>query len=142
MEQKSTDVLTVQIQQEDITLQNTESLNDNLDNGDKYEAFKAWIAKEGVIMPKVCYPAVFENGLVGVKSTERIESGEAMIMVPYKMVMSVGKARAHPVLKVIFEQNENVLTESDEDYKLLALAIFLMYETTLGKDSYWYPYLR
>lgn len=58
------------------------------------------------------------------------------------MVMSVGKARAHPELKVIFEENQNILTESNEDYKVLTLAIFLIYETTLGKDSYWYPYLR
>jgi hypothetical protein len=63
-------IATVQIQQEGITLQNTESLNTQPDEQqeDKYDAFKSWIEKEGVIMPKVLFPAVFENGLVGVKS--------------------------------------------------------------------------
>ena len=34
---------------------------------DKYEMFNEWCKKEGILMPKLEYPAVFENGLIGVK---------------------------------------------------------------------------
>ena len=71
------------------------------------------------------------------------------------MVMSVGKARVHPVLKTVFDENQNILgptkneeienemsiADSKDDYKILSLVIFLIYETSLGKSSYWYPYL-
>ena len=59
-------------------------------------------------MPKIQYPAVFENGLTGMSCKENIESGEAMIMVPQKMVMSISKAKNHPILKVVYEENANV----------------------------------
>jgi len=38
----------------------------------KCDAFNAWCHNEGVIMPKVEYPAYFEGGLVGVRALEPI----------------------------------------------------------------------
>ena len=43
-----------------------------VDENDKYEMFNEWCRKEGVIMPKLEYPAVFENGLIGVRCTADI----------------------------------------------------------------------
>ena len=40
-------------------------------------------------MPKLEYPAKFENGLVGIKCKEDIEHREAFIFVPFKIIISV-----------------------------------------------------
>ena len=38
----------------------------------KFTMFNVWCKKEGVIMPKLLYPAYFENGLLGVKCKQDI----------------------------------------------------------------------
>ena len=63
--------------------------------------FNTWCQQEGVLMPKVQYPHTFEGGLTGVKVIEDIENREAYVYIPYKVIMSLGKARKHPVLKRI-----------------------------------------
>jgi len=60
---------------------------------DKFTMFNKWCKQEGVIMPKVEYPAFFEHGLLGVKVTQDIEHREAFLYIPLKMVFSVEKAR-------------------------------------------------
>ena len=40
-------------------------------------------------MPKLEFPAFFENGLLGVKCKEDINHREAYLFVPYKMKLSV-----------------------------------------------------
>ena len=36
---------------------------------DRYTIFNDWCKSEGVIMPKLEYPAVFEDGLIGARVT-------------------------------------------------------------------------
>ena len=111
---------------------------------DKFTMFNAWCKKEGVVMPKLQYPAYFDNGeLLGVKCLEQIEHREAYMFVPLKMVMSLQKAWEHPVLGKIIDENPEVFMEGKHcDYEQMILALFLFYELTLGRNSYWYPYLR
>ena len=61
------------------------------DSTDKYEMFNDWCKKEGVIMPKLEYPATFEGGLIGTRCKEDIQHREAYLFVPYKMLLSVKK---------------------------------------------------
>ena len=42
-------------------------------------------------MPKIEYPAYFENGLVGAKCKEDILNNESYMYIPYKMMFSVSK---------------------------------------------------
>ena len=57
----------------------------------KYQDFVAWCKKEGVHMPKVDFPAYFEDGLMGLKAKEDIQHREVFLYVPYKMIISVKK---------------------------------------------------
>ncbi len=59
---------------------------------DKYDQYNKWCKDNGVHMPKLEYPAVFEGGLIGARVTEEIAHREAFIFVPYKMLSTVGKA--------------------------------------------------
>jgi hypothetical protein len=43
-------------------------------------------------MPKLEYPAYFDDGLIGVRCKEDIEHREAFLYVPYKVMMSIKKA--------------------------------------------------
>jgi hypothetical protein len=59
------------------------------------------------------------------------------------MTMSVNKAKVHPVVGEIIKLNPECFAESrNTDWEQFCLAIFIYYEMTLGKKSYWYPYLR
>ena len=53
---------------------------DDVDN--KYKEFNAWCLKEGIIMPKLQYPAFFEEGLIGTKVIEDILHREVYLYVP------------------------------------------------------------
>ena len=113
------------------------------DPRDRYEHFNQWCKEEGVLMPKMEYPAIFENGLIGARVTEEIQHREAYLFVPYKMLMSIEKAQMHPVLgPIIMDHPECFLEEENNDWEQLILALFIFYEMTKGRDSYWYPYLR
>jgi hypothetical protein len=110
---------------------------------DKLKIFSEWIKKEGVLMPKLEFPAFFENDeLLGVRCKEDIQHREAYLYVPYKMLLSVKSTQAHPVLGPIVSAHPEAFDrdEVDEwDQMILSLALF--YEMTLGKSSYWYPYM-
>jgi len=65
---------------------------------DKFTMFNQWCKDEGMIMPKLEYPAYFEGGLLGVSCKEDIGHREVYLYVPYKMMMSVKGTQEHPVL--------------------------------------------
>ena len=105
--------------------------------------FNEWCAQEGVIMPAVEYPAYFEGGLLGMKCTQDVGHHEAYICIPVKMIMSVNKAKVHPVLSKIVDDNPQCFAaEGSDDWEQLTLVLFMFYELTLGEKSYWLPYLR
>lgn len=57
---------------------------------DKFTMFDEWCKLEGVVMPKLQYPAYFDGGeLLGVKCLEQIEHREAYMFIPLKMVISL-----------------------------------------------------
>ena len=80
-----------------------DDLMDQKDERDKLEVFNNWCAEEGVLMPKIQYPAEFEQGLLGLKCTQQVEHREGFLYVPYKMLMSLRKAKSHPILSIIFK---------------------------------------
>ena len=61
--------------------------------------------------------------------------------IPMKMLMSVAKAKAHPVISKIMQENQKVFNEENQEFEQMTLCLFLFYEISRGKDSYWYPYL-
>ena len=93
-------------------------------------------------MPKLKWPAYFD-GIVGMRCTDDIKYREGFIYVPYKMIISVGKAREHPVLKDIISENPELFDqECNDNHEVLILVLMVLYEITLLQDSYYYPYLR
>ena len=94
-------------------------------------------------MPKLEYPAYFEGGLLGVKCKEDIEHREVYLYVPYKMMLTVKDTQSHPILGEVIQQHPECFEEEEnDDWEQLTLALRLLYEMTLGKKGYWYPYLR
>ena len=94
-------------------------------------------------MPKLEYPVAFEDGLLGARCKEDIQHREVYLYVPYKMLMSVNNTKSHPVLGQVIESHPEVFADEREDsWEQVILALRVLYEMTLGKNSYWYPYLR
>jgi len=49
------------------------------------------------------------------KVKEDIKNKESMILVPFKMIMSVGKALNHPIVGKIIEDNPDCFDEGSTD---------------------------
>ena len=59
------------------------------------------------------------------------------------MIISCRRTREHPVLGPICAKYPECFKEGQsDDWEQLTLTLALMYETTLGLKSFWYPYLR
>jgi hypothetical protein len=54
------------------TIKNIQYFVDDEYPSTKYQDFLAWCKKEGVHMPKVNFPAYFEDGLMGLQAKEDI----------------------------------------------------------------------
>jgi len=91
-------------------------------------------------MPKLEFPAYFENGTRGIRCTQEIKHNEAFLYVPYKMLITVSGTKAHKVLGPIIDNHPEVFDNRGSGEKLV-IALRMLYEITLGKDSYWFPWL-
>lgn len=89
-------------------------------------------------MPKLEYPATFDNGLLGMRCKEHIHHREACLAVPLKLTFSVDKARKHDVLSSIIAQHKDIFNS----YEDLILALALVYEMNLGEKSFWFTYIQ
>ena len=85
-----------------------------IDTSDRVEMFNKWAKAEGVVMPKIEYPAYFEDGLVGMKCVQDIDHREIFIYIPYKVLISVKDTKSHPILKQIIEENPEMFVEDTD----------------------------
>jgi hypothetical protein len=69
-------------------------------------------------------------------ATETIKHKEMIISVPYNVLISVDRARADPKIGKVFNENPKLFGSEESDQKVLA--VFLMYQRSLGKDSFWH----
>jgi hypothetical protein len=112
---------------------------------EKFEIFNKWCEDNGVWHPKVKYPVMFgtgDNRFPGLLALEPIAKGETFIRVPSKLLISTKKAFECEPLKQMFYDNPDVFgkhTSLGEDNVLDA---FLLYQMSLDKDSFYYPYLQ
>lgn len=89
--------------------------------------FLKWCKRQGVVSPKLEYPAKFENGLLGIRCTEDIQNREAYLFVPLKMLYTVEKVKSVPVLEAIIQEFPNCFSEehrTDTAHLILTLGIF------------------
>lgn len=92
-------------------------------------------------MPKVEFPATFENGVIGTRCTSDIQNREAFMFIPYKMMLTESYIHNNPVLKTIINDNPDCFINSSY-HMHLTLTLGVLYEVSLGIKSYWYPWLR
>ena len=92
-------------------------------------------------MPKLEYPAYFEDGLLGTRCKEDIQHREAYLFVPYKMLMNCNKAQMDHTLGPIILNNPDIFSDDSNEWEQMTLTLFMFFEVSKGKDSYWQPQL-
>ena len=103
------------------------------------QRYVAWLHDNGVIFPKVRYPCVFGDGLIGVGAKEDIEPMTAIMFVPMRACLSLSYALGTELKRVfdlypeLFKYHKDAL-----DYMLF---ITLLYERLKGPNSFWAPFL-
>ena len=93
----------------------------------KVEKFLEWCTLSGIIAPKIKYPAIFENGLVGIRAVEPIEFREAFLYIPYKCLITTDLAQEIPELKDIVDNN-SIFAKSHPEYEQYTLVLILLWE--------------
>ena len=119
------------------------ALGDSVPDEDKYLMFTKWAEENGAIKPKLEYPHFTPEGEVGFRLLEDINFREAFVMVPYKLILSSKDLLKHEVLGPIYKRYRDCFDKHRQNHwKYNILIIALLYQMTLGKSSFWYPYLR
>ena len=99
-----------------------------------------WGQEQGIYLnPKLRYPVLFPPGYHGIQTQDTISPGELLLSAPNHMMFST-KGQDHEQLRVIFEENPHLFAESTtdyDDYKTLAL---MLWEQSLGENSFWYHF--
>ena len=72
-----------------------------------------WTKQVGIIMPKIDYPALFENDLLGVVATQKIEHNSMICAIPYKVLITRDKCQEDPILKRVFSDNPKTFSETN-----------------------------
>ena len=73
-------------------------VGDYIEKTEKYEMFNQWCVKEGILFPKLKYPATFEGGLVGTEVIEDIQHREVYVYVPFHVIISLDNCKSHAVI--------------------------------------------
>lgn len=107
----------------------------------KYKRFIEWSSENGVIGPKVCYPATFPNGLIGMKCLSPIEYREAYLFIPYKLLMTMDNAKRVPELLYLIQNYEIFHEKKGKEPEQCILTLFMLWEYQKGEQSFWWPYL-
>ena len=111
----------------------------NLEDEDlkKINEFKEWMLSNGASWPKIQWPCEdLLSGSRGAIALDDIDSGEVMMDIPGHLMMSPPIAFSTPHL------GEVLLKHAKELLDDLLLAIFIMYEVSKGKESFYYPYIN
>lgn len=86
-----------------------------------------WCIDGGMIFPKLEYPAYFEDGLIGVRATQKIEHRESFLAIPYKFLITVNMVQNHEVLGKIVKENPDLFGSKCGDYEQMTLCLMLIY---------------
>jgi hypothetical protein len=85
-------------QKTEIKQSEKESLNSRLNKAQKYMEWCKWI---GIISPKVEFPAVFKNGLMGVRALKDIEHRQMIMAIPMKSILTTEMAKECPFGEIL-----------------------------------------
>jgi hypothetical protein len=102
-----------------------------------------WRKEVGIIFPKIEYPAVFEDNLIGMRAREPIKHKEMILAAPYKVLLSNEKAKSDPSIGIIFEENKDFFGRDNEvtASSNCIMVVHMLHEYQKGKNSFWHPFL-
>ena len=81
----------------------------------KYHEFKKWLTDNGAVFDEnIIYPAVFENGVVGIAAKRKIEAYTAFLFVPNSCIVSLDRAKNCDELRPVY-QSHSIFGSSHPD---------------------------
>lgn len=106
----------------------------------EYTEFTSWIQANGVKVPKARIHN-FGDGIRGVVATKPIERGETIVSVPFEMLITVALVQASP-LGPALEEHSDAVSRASMNGNAATIALYLMYQRSLGNASHWFQYLE
>ncbi|MCO5568959.1 hypothetical protein L7F22_022662 [Adiantum nelumboides] len=95
------------------------------------QEFTSWLKQQG-LPDQVVEIKQSETGEVGCFAVRSLQAGEYAVKIPEKFTVTCADVANHPVLSQLAAGRPDII----------GLALWLMYEKSLGAKSLWYPYLK
>ena len=95
-----------------------------------------------ILHPSVIYPAYFGEkgkGVVGVASSAFIQTREAIIAIPYHLLITAGNIRRDKKLERVIKENPKIF-KVDEEASTSVLILFVCLELMKKGESFYAPY--
>lgn len=102
------------------------------------QEFCEWLHANGARYPKILWPSnETESGSRGAIALEDIATGEHMLEIPMKLMLSPPNAFADPDIGEALLANEKSVLHGD-----LLITVYIMHELRKGTASFYSPFLR
>lgn len=93
--------------------------------------FTSWLNQQG-LPDQAVELKLLSSGEVGCFATKNLQAGECAVKVPENFTVTCADVASHPVVSQLAAGRPD----------LIGLALWLMYEKSLGARSPWYPYVK
>ncbi len=111
-------------------------MSGGLSYDEKRARFCDWLKENGARYPKIQWPSLDTvGGCRGAKAIETINTGEVMMEIPIKLMMSPVHAFADPVVGTCLKSSQDLLRGD------VLLTVYIMYEILKGSDSFYEPFI-
>ena len=108
-----------------------------------YAVYRKWLEKNRVIIhPSIIYPAYFGEkgrGVIGVASAKPIPKSQALLAIPYDLMITVDTVKNNEELAKIIKDNPNMFRLSQEAASKIII-LFVCYELMKKGSSFYAPY--
>lgn len=102
---------------------------------ERFERMQRWLKDGGARFPKL-YLQYYGEDYRGVHCLTKVYTGDVVLYVPFKYIMTSEVARESPIGRKIIASKVELRSKHS------FLASYLLVEKARGKDSFWYPYLE
>ena len=123
---------------------------------EKYVNFMQWLRENGAIFDKVSedkhlilwfvfviqveFPAIYGEGLQGLRLKEDLAPNEPLLYIPNKCIITPEHAKASPIAHLFDCHDALFVTNYDRESTIIM--VYIIYERLKGAESFYHPYFE
>lgn len=102
-----------------------------------------WGNNNGIyVNPKLVYPVELQPGYYGVQTTEKLDPGELLILVPGALIFPTRHLQANAMLTSVFDRHPEVFSETARDSADCKYIVYMLWEQSKREESVWFSFFN